>query len=211
MQAPRTRRRRVRQRLLCEPVVRAVARLVHVGPLAVAHKGLRQRSRVCSRHSDLCAWLYAPRGYRTILSGKMHFCGPDQLHGFEQRLTTDIYPADFNWTPDWDRPEHRPSWYHNMSSVRDAGLCVRSNQLDFDDETAFMAERAIFDIARDRGIRGLSCWSPRSRIRTTRSPFLSATGTSTATRTSTCRRPRQSRSIRIRAVCATSARWIPSR
>ena len=93
------------------------------------------------------------RGYRTILSGKMHFCGPDQLHGFEERLTTDIYPADFNWTPDWDRPEHRPSWYHNMSSVRDAGLCVRSNQLDFDDETAFTAERAIFDIARSRDDR----------------------------------------------------------
>ena len=83
----------------------------------------------------------------------MHFCGPDQLHGFEQRLTTDIYPADFNWTPDWDRPEHRPSWYHNMSSVQQAGLCVRTNQLDFDDETAFMAERAIFDIARSKDPR----------------------------------------------------------
>ncbi len=93
------------------------------------------------------------RGYRTILSGKMHFCGPDQLHGFEQRLTTDIYPADFGWTPDWDRPDHRPSWYHNMSSVRDAGLCVRSNQLDFDDEAAFMAKRAIFDLARSRDER----------------------------------------------------------
>ena len=93
------------------------------------------------------------RGYRTILSGKMHFCGPDQLHGFEERLTTDIYPADFDWTPDWDRPDHRPSWYHNMSSVRDAGVCVRSNQLDFDDEAAFMAERAIFDIARSRDPR----------------------------------------------------------
>jgi choline-sulfatase len=93
------------------------------------------------------------RGYRTILSGKMHFCGPDQLHGFEQRLTTDIYPADFNWTPDWEHPEHRPSWYHNMSSVRDAGVCVRTNQLDFDDEAAFMAERAIFDIARAKDRR----------------------------------------------------------
>ncbi|HLX97676.1 MAG TPA: choline-sulfatase [Roseiarcus sp.] len=93
------------------------------------------------------------RGYRTILSGKMHFCGPDQLHGFEERLTTDIYPADFNWTPDWDRPEHRPSWYHNMGSVRDAGTCVRSNQLDFDDEAAFMAERAIFDHARSKDRR----------------------------------------------------------
>jgi choline-sulfatase len=93
------------------------------------------------------------RGYQTILSGKMHFCGPDQMHGFEERLTTDIYPADFGWTPDWDRPEHRPSWYHNMSSVREAGVCVRTNQLDFDDETAFMAERAIFDIARSKDHR----------------------------------------------------------
>jgi choline-sulfatase len=105
--------------------------------------------------SDIPTFAHALRlrNYRTILSGKMHFCGPDQLHGFEQRLTTDIYPADFNWTPDWDRPDHRPSWYHNMSSVRDAGLCVRSNQLDFDDEAAFMAERAIFDHARSRDQR----------------------------------------------------------
>ena len=87
-------------------------------------------------------------GYRTVLSGKMHFCGPDQLHGFEQRLTTDIYPADFGWTPDWDRPRERPNWYHNMSSVTLAGTCVRSNQLDFDDEVAFTAERELFDKAR---------------------------------------------------------------
>lgn len=92
-------------------------------------------------------------GYRTILSGKMHFCGPDQLHGFEERLTTDIYPADYGWTPDWDRPHERPSWYHNMSSVTDAGLCVRTNQLDFDDEVVFEAERAIYDVARGRDER----------------------------------------------------------
>ncbi|MCP4332376.1 MAG: sulfatase-like hydrolase/transferase [Gammaproteobacteria bacterium] len=41
-------------------------------------------------------------GYRTCLSGKMHFIGADQLHGFEERLTTEIYPADFAWLPDWD-------------------------------------------------------------------------------------------------------------
>ena len=90
------------------------------------------------------------RGYRTILSGKMHFCGPDQLHGFEQRLTTDIYPADYGWTPDWDRPHERPSWYHDMSSVIDAGPCARSNQLDFDDEVAYQAVRKLYDIARHR-------------------------------------------------------------
>ncbi len=87
-------------------------------------------------------------GYRTVLSGKMHFCGPDQMHGFEQRLTTDIYPADFGWTPDWDHPQERPSWYHNMSSVTQAGLAVRTNQLDFDDEVTFAAEREIYDKAR---------------------------------------------------------------
>jgi choline-sulfatase len=30
-------------------------------------------------------------GYETCLTDKMHFIGPDQLHGFEQRLTTDIH------------------------------------------------------------------------------------------------------------------------
>src|SRR5215472_1016665 len=92
-------------------------------------------------------------GYRTILAGKMHFCGADQLHGFEERLTTDIYPADFGWTPDWQRPEERPSWYHNMSSVREAGPCVRTNQLDFDEEVVFAARRRLFDLARRDGDR----------------------------------------------------------
>lgn len=91
--------------------------------------------------------------YRTILSGKMHFCGADQLHGFEERLTTDIYPADFGWTPDWERPEVRPSWYHNMSSVIDAGPCIRTNQLDYDDEVVFSARQKLFDIARDKDTR----------------------------------------------------------
>jgi len=87
-------------------------------------------------------------GYRTVLSGKMHFCGPDQLHGFEERLTTDIYPADFGWTPDWLNFAERPSWYHNMDSVTQAGPCVRTNQIDFDDEVVFRAKRQLFDIAR---------------------------------------------------------------
>lgn len=35
-------------------------------------------------------------GYQTVLAGKMHFIG-EQLHGFEERLTTDIYPGDLGW------------------------------------------------------------------------------------------------------------------
>jgi choline-sulfatase len=92
-------------------------------------------------------------GYQTALSGKMHYCGPDQLHGFEERLTTDIYPADFGWTPDWTRFEERPGWYHTMDSVTLAGPCVRTNQIDFDDEVVYAARQKLFDIARARDSR----------------------------------------------------------
>ncbi len=92
-------------------------------------------------------------GYQTVLSGKMHFCGADQLHGFEERLTTDIYPADFGWTPDWTRFEERPSWYHTMDSVTQAGPCARTNQVDFDDDAAFQARQKLFDLARSKDRR----------------------------------------------------------
>jgi choline-sulfatase len=89
------------------------------------------------------------QGYQTCLSGKMHFVGPDQLHGFEERLTTDIYPADFGWTPDWSKPQARIDWwYHNMSSVKQAGIAEITNQLEYDDEVAFLAGRKLFDYAR---------------------------------------------------------------
>jgi choline-sulfatase len=92
-------------------------------------------------------------GYQTVLSGKMHFGGADQLHGFEERLTTDIYPADFGWTPDWTRFEHRPSWYHTMDSVTQAGPCTRTNQMDFDDDVVFNARQKLFDMARAKNQR----------------------------------------------------------
>ncbi|MBK0398577.1 choline-sulfatase [Limibaculum sp. M0105] len=88
-------------------------------------------------------------GYATCLSGKMHFVGPDQLHGFEQRLTTDIYPADFGWTPDYRKPGERIEWwYHNLGAVPAAGIAEISNQMDYDDDVAFQAERQLWDYAR---------------------------------------------------------------
>ena len=88
-------------------------------------------------------------GYQTALSGKMHFVGPDQLHGFEERLTTDIYPADFGWTPDWEKPLERVDWwYHNLSSVTEAGVAEISNQLEFDDEVAYNAKLKLYQYAR---------------------------------------------------------------
>ncbi len=88
-------------------------------------------------------------GYQTCLSGKMHFVGPDQLHGFEERLTTDIYPPDFGWTPDYRKPGERIEWwYHNMGSVTGAGVAEISNQMEYDDEVAYHATRKVYDLAR---------------------------------------------------------------
>jgi choline-sulfatase len=93
-------------------------------------------------------------GYATCLSGKMHFVGPDQLHGFEQRLTTDVYPADLDWTPDWRLPAaERLPWYHTMESVLEPGVCTASMQMDYDDEVAHRAVRKLHDLARNPGGR----------------------------------------------------------
>ncbi|WHO23007.1 choline-sulfatase [Agrobacterium tumefaciens] len=88
-------------------------------------------------------------GYYTGLSGKMHFVGPDQLHGFEERLTTDIYPADFGWTPDYTKLGERIDWwYHNLGSVTGAGVAEITNQMEYDDEVAYHATRKLYDLSR---------------------------------------------------------------
>ncbi len=93
-------------------------------------------------------------GYQTCLSGKMHFVGPDQMHGFEERLTTDIYPADFGWTPDYRKPGERIDWwYHNMGSVTGAGVAEISNQMEYDDEVCYNATRKLYDLSRGHDAR----------------------------------------------------------
>jgi choline-sulfatase len=84
--------------------------------------------------------------YQTCLVGKMHFVGADQLHGFEQRLTTDIYPGDFGWTGDWT--EVRPRFANDTVTFTDAGVCLRNVQLEYDDEVCHRARRKIYDLAR---------------------------------------------------------------
>jgi choline-sulfatase len=116
---------------------------------------LPSRTGVYDNSAEFPAWIptfahvLRLEGYRTCLAGKMHFVGPDQLHGFEERLTTDVYPGDFGWTPDWSRPDERVDWwYHNMSSVLEAGVAEITNQLEYDDEVAFHAVRRLYDYAR---------------------------------------------------------------
>ena len=88
-------------------------------------------------------------GYRTVLAGKMHFIGPDQLHGFAERLTTDVYPAALDWTPDWRKePVHNPGT--SVREVRDSGVAARTMQIDFDDAVHGQAVPQVYDFARAR-------------------------------------------------------------
>ncbi|MGX6447274.1 choline-sulfatase [Patulibacter sp. S7RM1-6] len=89
------------------------------------------------------------RGYRTALAGRMHFIGPDQLHGFEERLTTDVYPADLEMVPDWElEDDQRLPWYHGPESVLDAGPSAATLQRDYDEEVLFRTLRHLTDMAR---------------------------------------------------------------
>ncbi|MGK0320782.1 MAG: choline-sulfatase, partial [Granulosicoccus sp.] len=94
-------------------------------------------------------------GYYTCISGKMHFVGPDQYHGFEERLTTEIYPADMSWTPDADfrdynKDEERAYTFgvSTIDTVRDAGPVARSMQIDYDEDVVHHAVRELYTRAR---------------------------------------------------------------
>jgi len=87
--------------------------------------------------------------YRVWLSGKMHFIGPDQMHGFQRRLTPEIYPSSFVWTPDWTKGAY-PNPGTNTLQLKEAGRCTWSQQLDHDEEVHFRATEALRELARRR-------------------------------------------------------------
>jgi choline-sulfatase len=79
-------------------------------------------------------------GYDTVLSGKMHFVGPDQLHGFARRLTTDVYPAAMDWVPTQDPEGRFVRGGHARSYVPPrVGVVEWSKFLAYDEETHFRA------------------------------------------------------------------------
>jgi len=94
-------------------------------------------------------------GYYTCISGKMHFVGPDQYHGYEERLTTEIYPADMSWTPtpdfrDFNKDEEREYTFgvSTIDTVKDAGPVARSMQIDYDEDVIHHAIRELYTRAR---------------------------------------------------------------
>jgi choline-sulfatase len=82
-------------------------------------------------------------GYETVTSGKMHYAGPDQLHGLRRRLTTDIYPSSFSWvpTPRRDRENRFIDRRQHANGYRlpNVGVAQWTQFLAYDQETQFRA------------------------------------------------------------------------
>lgn len=58
------------------------------------HTGVLSNRQALASHIPTMAHALAAAGYDTVLCGRMHFIGPDQRHGFAERLVGDIGPTD---------------------------------------------------------------------------------------------------------------------
>jgi choline-sulfatase len=88
-------------------------------------------------------------GYRTILCGKMHFSGPDQHHGFEERWTQDIYPSTFDWTISNREKVHVKPRGTGQARHRvfESGVGW-SPDMDYDEEVLFRGLNGLREIGR---------------------------------------------------------------
>ena len=109
-------------------------------------------------------------GYHTVLSGKMHFIGPDQMHGFDERTVTDVYPSGFDWVADWNAgPAFVPS-ATGMNGVVEAGPAARTLQEDFDEEVTHATVQSLYDLARRGDDAGP--WFQIASLTSSHTPFV---------------------------------------
>ncbi|HVM68689.1 MAG TPA: choline-sulfatase [Gaiellaceae bacterium] len=102
--------------------------------------GLYDNAAILPSDVPTLAHYLALAGYDTVLSGKMHFVGPDQLHGFRRRLTTDVFPAGLSWVPvlEEDGRFVRGGHAHNYVPPN-VGVRPWTKFLAYDEETHFRA------------------------------------------------------------------------
>jgi choline-sulfatase len=96
--------------------------------------------------SDLVTWAHhlRARGYDAALSGKMHFLGPDQLHGFRAQLAVDLHAEQRHEIYCWNAQDGPIAPPHPWRHVAEAGVGT-SRVLDVDDQV----ERAALAYLRD--------------------------------------------------------------
>ncbi|WP_162028243.1 MULTISPECIES: choline-sulfatase [unclassified Lentimonas] len=88
-------------------------------------------------------------GYRTILSGKMHFIGADQLHGFQERLMQDVYPEDFLCTPKGWGVDPESHQAYGRALYDEVGVSDWNTQIQYDEEAHFQALKRIRKLGRE--------------------------------------------------------------
>ena len=97
---------------------------------------------------------FSAAGYRTILCGKMHFVGPDQLHGFEERWIEDIYPATFDWTRSNRAETAVNDGEQQIGTVFKAGP-GRTWDMDYDDRVMALTDTGVRRVAAEADDRPL--------------------------------------------------------
>jgi choline-sulfatase len=111
--------------------------------------GCYDNGSVISSEEPTFAHCLSASGYDTVLSGKMHFIGSDQLHGFGKRLTTDIYPAEYQLMPRFvDESRHitqSDAWGNAANyNAQSAGARPWSVGINYDEETHFRAREYLY-------------------------------------------------------------------
>ena len=89
-------------------------------------------------------------GYDTVLSGKAHFIGPDQLHGFTKRLNTNYFPTNLNFMIKREKARASYKDLHPnpiaIDYIKDnVGVRQWSLQLEYDEESVFHAIKYLGD------------------------------------------------------------------
>jgi choline-sulfatase len=135
----------------------APARAALMAGQYVSHIGAYDNGAALSCEEPTYAHYLSLAGYDTVSTGKLHFLGPDQLHGFRRRFTTNIMAADFALTPTRG-VDDQTSKRHALSYVGEGIKVGHWNQnLSYDEETHFRAleylhaKRIERRAARERG------------------------------------------------------------
>jgi choline-sulfatase len=126
---------------LCGPARAALAAGKYASRLGIY-------DNACLFHSDelTIAHYLTLAGYDCVASGKLHYVGPDQLHGFSRRLTTDIYPEDFRWLQNRDASRSSdPAMKGNHAAqyIAEAIRVEWHSNLAYDEAVAFHSEQYL--------------------------------------------------------------------
>ena len=131
---------------LCSPARAALVTGRHASDL-----GCYDNASILPADEPTVAHHLTNAGYETVLSGKMHFVGPDQLHGFRRRLTTDVFPAGMDWVPTQDEEGRFVRGGHAELYVPPrVGVAPWTKFLSFDEETHFRALEFLRERAREQ-------------------------------------------------------------